>query len=190
MSSLWTTTTLCAGLAGLLAPIGHPRPSSPTPTPRVLAPRPQESGDATRSPYFWVKGGDEAVDALPLKSTSVKAAIAGVIADVKVTQVYRNTGAKPLEAVYVFPGSTRSAVYGMKMTIGDRTIEAQVQERGQARATYEAAKAEGRTASLLEQHRPNVFQMNVANILPGDEIRVELSYTELLAPEDGTYSFV
>jgi Ca-activated chloride channel family protein len=137
-----------------------------------------------------VKGGNEAVETLPLKSTSVKAAIAGVIADVKVTQVYRNTGASPLEAVYVFPGSTRSAVYGMKMTIGERTIEAQIQERGQARATYEHAKAEGRTASLLEQHRPNVFQMNVANILPGDEIKVELSYTELLVPEDGTYSFV
>lgn len=188
MSSLWTTTTLCAGLAGLLAPLGAPRPSSPAP--RVLTPQPQESGDTTRSPYFWVKGGDEAVDALPLKSTSVKAAIAGVIADVKVTQVYRNAGASPLEAVYVFPGSTRSAVYGMKMTIGARTIEARIQERGQACATYEAAKAEGRTASLLEQHRPNVFQMNVANILPGDEIKVELSYTELLVPEDGTYAFV
>ena len=32
--------------------------------------------------------------------------------------------------------------------------------------------------------------MNVANILPGDEIRVELRYTELLVPTEGTYSFV
>src|SRR6185312_10619393 len=71
-----------------------------------------------------------------------------------------------------------------------RTIEAKIQERGQARAAYAQAKAEGRTASLLEQQRPNVFQMNVANILPGDEVKVELDYTELLAPEEGVYSFV
>ncbi|HBZ55884.1 MAG TPA: trypsin, partial [Syntrophobacteraceae bacterium] len=55
---------------------------------------------------------------------------------------------------------------------------------------YEQAKKEGKSASLLEQQRPNVFQMNVANILPGDEIKTELSYTELLTPTDGVYEFV
>ncbi|WP_243320013.1 VIT and VWA domain-containing protein [Geothrix sp. SG200] len=160
--------------------------------PLAFRPDPQgeASADRTLSPYFFVKGEDAALDQLPLKSTSAKVAIAGVIADVTVTQVYRNTGTKPLEALYVFPGSTRSAVYGMTMRIGERVLKAQIKERGQARADYERAKQEGRSASLLEQHRPNVFQMNVANILPGDEIRVELRYTELLVPTDGTYSFV
>ncbi len=76
------------------------------------------------------------------------------------------------------------------MTIGNRVLKAQIKERGQARADYEQAKQQGRSASLLEQHRPNVFQMNVANLLPGDEIRVELAYTELLVPTEGTYAFV
>jgi Ca-activated chloride channel family protein len=78
----------------------------------------------------------------------------------------------------------------MTMTIGKRVLKAQIKERGQARADYEQAKQQGRSASLLEQHRPNVFQMNVANIMPGDEIRVELAYTELLVPTEGTYAFV
>ncbi len=149
-----------------------------------------EKTDATLSPYFWVNSSDPAVDQLPLKSTSVKASIAGVIADVKVTQVYKNQGQKPLEAIYVFPGSTRAAVYGMKMTIGERTIVATIRTKEQARKDYEEARQQGKSASLLEQHRPNVFQMNVANIMPGDEIRVELSYTELLVPTEGTYEFV
>ncbi|MGD9082570.1 MAG: AgmX/PglI C-terminal domain-containing protein, partial [Desulfobacterales bacterium] len=38
--------------------------------------------------------------------------------------------------------------------------------------------------------RPNVFQMNVANILPSDVIQVELKYTELLIPTDTVYEFV
>ncbi len=149
-----------------------------------------ESAEKTLSPYFLVMSDDPALDQLPLKSTAADVRVAGVIADVRVTQVYQNEGKKTLEAVYVFPASTRASVYGMKMTIGERTIIAKVREREQARREYEQAKKEGKSASLLEQKRPNVFQMNVANILPGDVIQVELSYTELLVPTKGTYEFV
>ena len=149
-----------------------------------------EPADRTLSPYFFVKSEDPEVDCLPLKETSAEVHIAGVIADVRVTQVYENTGHKPLEAVYIFPASTRAAVYGLKMSIGERTIVAEVRERKQARLDYETAREAGQSASLLEQQRPNVFQMNVANILPGDRIQVELQYTELLIPTNGIYEFV
>ena len=108
-------------------------------------------------------------------STMSDVNIVGVIADVRVTQTYKNDGQTAIEATYVFPGSTRAAVYGMKMTIGERVIEAQIKEKQQARQEYQQAKEEGKTASLLEQERPNVFQMSVANILPGDKIIVEPS---------------
>lgn len=150
----------------------------------------RDDADRTLSPYFFVKSDDPELDQLPLKSTSADVDIAGVIAEVRVTQVYKNEGKKPIEAVYVFPGSTRAAVHSLKMTIGERTIVAKIRKREEARKEYEKAKAEGKTASLLEQQRPNVFQMNVANILPGDLIHVELGYTELLVPTDGIYEFV
>lgn len=150
----------------------------------------ESPGDKTLSPYFFVKSDDPTVDRLPLKATRVAVRIAGVIADVTVTQEYHNEGKSPLEAVYIFPASTRAAVYGMKMTIGQRTIEARIKERAAARAEYEQAREAGQSASLLEQQRPNVFQMNVANIMPGDTIAVELRYTELLVPTEVTYEFV
>jgi Ca-activated chloride channel homolog len=152
--------------------------------------RPESAEDRTLSPYFFVKSDDPALDRLPLKSTSASVRVAGVIADVLVTQFYRNEGKKPLEAIYVFPASTRAAVYGMKMTIGKRVIEAQIKKRDEARRDYEQARDQGRSASLLEQQRPNVFQMNVANIMPGDEIKVEMRYTELIVPTDRVYEFV
>ncbi|RLE21317.1 MAG: trypsin, partial [Acidobacteria bacterium] len=145
--------------------------------------------DKTLSPYFFVKSDNPSVDSLPLKATSAKVTIVGVIADVTVTQEYKNVGETPLEATYIFPGSTRAAVYGMKMTIGKRTLVAKIEERQKARQDYEQARNEGRSASLLEQQRPNVFQMSVANIMPGDVIWVELKYTELLVPTDGVYQF-
>ena len=152
--------------------------------------RPEATDDRTLSPYFFVKSDDPALDRLPLKATEASVRISGVIADVLVTQLYKNEGKKPLEAIYVFPASTRAAVYGMKMTIGKRVIEAKIKKRDEARRDYEQARDQGRSASLLEQQRPNVFQMNVANIMPGDEIKVEMRYTELIVPTDRVYEFV
>jgi Ca-activated chloride channel homolog len=149
-----------------------------------------DSEDKTLSPYFFIQSDHPSTDLLPLKSTNAVVNIAGVIADVQVTQVYKNTGLSVLEAIYVFPASTRAAVNGMKMTIGERTIIAKIEKKELARAEYEKAKQAGISASLLEQQKPNVFQMNVANILPGDEIMVELTYTEILLPDEGVYSFI
>lgn len=144
----------------------------------------------SESPYFYIPGGDPKVDQLPLKQTDVDVKISGVIADVTVVQHYSNTGSRPIEAKYVFPGSTRAAVYAMNVRIGERLITADIREKQQARIEYQAAREEGKTAALLEEHLPNVFQMNVANILPGDDIRVEMRYTELLVPQDKIYQFV
>jgi len=156
--------------------------------PTLAAPEPNR--DRSDSPYFVVPNTDPGVDALPLKETRADVAIAGVIAHVRVTQVYKNEGTKPIEAIYVFPGSTRAAVFAMQMTVGERKIVAEIHKKDDARKIYDDAKTQGKTASLLEQSRPNVFQMSVANILPGDTIRVEMDYAELLVPEGGTYEFV
>ena len=146
--------------------------------------------DRTLSPYFFVEGGDPSIDRLPLKETRVNVAITGVIADVTVQQVYKNDGTRPLHARYVFPASTRAAVYGLTMTVGNVRTVATIKERQQAAREFDAAKREGKSASLLEQSRPNVFSMKVANVLPGDSIAVELRYTELLVPTDSVYEFV
>ncbi len=141
-------------------------------------------------PYFHIASDDPSLDRLPLKSTQVEVRIVGPIADVRVTQRYRNEGQRPIEARYVFPGSTQAGVHAMTVRLGERELVATIREKQRARLEYEAAKKEGKTAALLDQHRPNVFQMNVANILPGDEVAVELRYTELLLPTDGRYRFV
>ena len=65
----------------------------------------QAEQDKTLSPFFFIKSDDPETDRLPLKSTTASVHIAGVIADVTVTQVYKNEGQNTLEAVYVFPGS-------------------------------------------------------------------------------------
>lgn len=148
-----------------------------------------DDNDKTASPYFFVNDST-GTDQLPLKSTSAEVNISGVIAGVKVKQTYCNEGNTTIEAIYVFPASTKAAVHFMQMTLGNRILVAKIEEKQKARQEYEEAKKEGKTATLLEQQRPNVFQMNVANILPGDTIVVEMHYTETITPVEGIYRFV
>lgn len=151
----------------------------------------QENHDLTLAPYFYIEGADpSSVDHFPLKETDVTTNINGVIAETYVTQVYANEGEDVINASYVFPASTRVTVHGMKMEIGNQVVTATIKEKEEAKQEFEAAKSEGKSASLLEQERPNVFSMNVANIMPGDTVRIELHYTELIVPTDGIYQYV
>ncbi|MCX5791529.1 MAG: VIT domain-containing protein [Elusimicrobia bacterium] len=127
---------------------------------------------------------------LPLKHTEVKAEISGFVAEVTVTQVFGNTADEPIEAIYVFPLPENAAVNAMTLTVADRVIKGQIKKREDAREIYEQAKAQGRTAALLDQERPNIFTQSVANIPPGHEIRVTLKYIQDLTYAHGEYKFV
>lgn len=148
--------------------------------------------DKLLAPYFVIQseGADISTDYFPLKSTEVTTNINGAIAETYVVQTYENQGDKPINAQYVFPTSTTATVHGMTMEIGSHRVTATIKEKEEAKEEYEEAKEEGKSASLLEQKRPNVFTMDVANIMPGDTARIELHYTELITCRDGEYEFV
>src|SRR5215813_7738448 len=126
----------------------------------------------------------------PLKHTDVKAEVSGSLARVTVTQEFHNPFQEKIEAVYVFPLPQSAAVDDMTMIVGDRTVKGKIKRREEAQAIYEAAREAGQAASLLDQERPNIFTQSVANIAPGAEVKITISYVEFLKYEDGTYEFV
>src|ERR671918_309210 len=82
-----------------------------------------------------------------------------------------------------------AAVDDMTMLVGGRTIKGRIMRREEAQAVYKEARERGHVASLLNQERPNVFTQSVANILPGQSIKVVISYVETLKYEAGTYEW-
>src|SRR5689334_20911414 len=138
-----------------------------------------------------IRGADGRVlGTCPLQHTDVDADIAGHITRVHVRQTFTNPLSSKIEAVYVFPLPQDSAVDSMVMTVGDRRIVGQVKPKPEARKTYETAKASGHVASLLDQERPNIFKQSVANIEPGAQVEIDISYVETLAFADGIFEFV
>jgi Ca-activated chloride channel homolog len=126
---------------------------------------------------------------LPLDRLAVRARISGLIARTVVVTEFVNVHETALEATYVFPLPDRAAVTGMTMTADDRTVEAELRERGAAREAYDQAVAAGQRASIAEEERPDVFTMRVGNISPGERIVVELSLVGPLPFSDGAATF-
>ena len=125
----------------------------------------------------------------PLKHTDVNVEISGFLSRVNVTQEFENPFKEKIEAVYIFPLPANAAVDDMTMVVGERTVRGKILRREEAQAVYEAAKSGGQVASLLNQERPNIFTQSVANILPGEKVKITISYVETLKYEAGSYEF-
>ncbi len=172
--------TLSAGVvACVVAALSLTQPAYPQESPSLPGGALQILGDDGR-----VAG------ACPLKHTEVDADIIGFVGRVTVRQVFHNPTDRKIEAIYVFPLPQTAAVDDMVMQVGDRRIVGQIKERAEAREIYEAARAAGHVASLLDQERPNIFTQSVANIEPGVEVAIEISYVETLKYEDGVFEWV
>ena len=125
----------------------------------------------------------------PLERTDVRSDIAGNLARVVVVQRFSNPSKTPIEALYTFPLPHDAAVDGLTFRVGERTIVGEIKKREEAAQVYAQARANGQNAALLDQERPNIFSQRVANILPGQEIRVEISLTQPLVYRAGAYEW-
>jgi Ca-activated chloride channel family protein len=173
-AALILTAALAAGLAAAPAG-GQTRPPDPdwTFAPRWPVPPPEEEA----SPFL-------------LERTDVRARISGPVARVVVTQKWRNPNPDPVDGVYIFPLPETAAVTDLSFRIGERRIRAEVRRREEARALYEKTRRAGQVAALLDQERPNVFAQQVANIMPGVEIDVILTFDQEIRCEGGGCEYV
>ncbi len=126
--------------------------------------------------------------AAPIVGTDVDITVSGPTARTRVTQHFFNPTDGWIEGVYLFPMPEDSAVDSLKMVIGERVIIGEIKERLEAKQIYERAKAEGKKASLLEQHRPNMFTNSVANIGPREMVIIQIEYQEAVKQSGGEFA--
>ncbi len=126
----------------------------------------------------------------PALKTDIHSKIQGDLATVTITQTFANPTSDPLNATYLFPLNKDAAVHAMTMEVGDEIIQAQIHKIGEAKKKFNKAKKQGKAASLLVQHRPNMFTQHIANLMPGLPIKVTLVYDQTIPKVDGNYELV
>ena len=120
--------------------------------------------------------------------TDMEVTVTGPVSRVRVTQAFRNTSTSWVEATYLYPLPPDGAVDSLKMVVGQRVIVGHIEKREAARARYEAAKARGQKAGLVEQLRPNMFTTSVANVGPGETVLISIEYQAPIVQANGTFS--
>ena len=123
----------------------------------------------------------------PVLGATVEVRVTGIIARTKVTQIFQNPSSEWVEGVYIFPLPGDAAVDTLKMKVGDRTVLGVIQEKEEARRTYETAKQQGSKASLVEQQRPDVFTTSVANVGPGETVEVAIELQQVVQWDAGRF---
>ncbi len=124
-----------------------------------------------------------------LASHRVTAVLHDRLADVTVEQTFRNRSDARLEGVYLFPLPDGAVVARFAMTMGDRMVEGQVIAAAEARKVYESIVRRRRDPGLLEYAGRGLYRASVFPIEPRGEIRVRLTFQEVLAQDAGTLEF-
>lgn len=122
----------------------------------------------------------EAPVAVPLTGVAVEARLLGPLAVVELRQRWRYEGKGPVEATYTFPLAAEAQLMDLELTIGERRLNGKVQARSKAAAHYEEAIAEGQRAALVTDAGPDLKQISLGNLQPGDAIEVCLRWVEPL----------
>ena len=129
------------------------------------------------------------ITTLPMLKSDVTVRISGDLATVSLIQTFHNPNEGDLSARYLFPMPEDAAVYSMLYKVGDLVVEGQIRERHVAQAEFNQAKAEGKQAALLTQHKPNVFTQDIANLPGGETVQVEIRYAQPVPMLDGEYTW-
>ncbi|MGF1770624.1 marine proteobacterial sortase target protein [Enterovibrio makurazakiensis] len=139
--------------------------------------------------YVQIEGSEDAMwTQAPQFATNASMVINGLVNRVKVEQHFTNPTDDWVHARYLFPLPQNAAVDHLIIRVGERIIEGEIQKKQDARKAFNQAASEGKKASLIEQHRTNLFSTQVANIAPNETIVVEIEYQETVHYEDGEFS--
>ena len=106
--------------------------------------------------------------------------IDGLMAKTAIEQNYSNPYDTNIEAVYTFPLSAEAVLLGVEIKINERVLKGKIKEKSEAEAEYEEAIDDGNRAIMVEKSSDGIYTVNIANLLPDDNISVSIEYTQLM----------
>lgn len=111
------------------------------------------------------------------------------VATTHVDQLFRNDSGRDLEGDYVFPLPPGAILSNFTMWVDGEALEAKILDAAEARAIYEDFVRRAIDPALLEYIGRDTLSARIYPIPAGGERRIEITYTELLSAEAGTYRY-
>ena len=133
---------------------------------------------------------DKSLPALAIQYQRVNIDVKDGVATATIEQVFKNSVNRQLEATYVFPLPADASIGEFAMYINGKKQAGELVESGKARKIYEDIVRRMRDPGLLEYMDGQLLKMRVFPIPANGEQRIEMSYTQQLKYEGGTYQYV
>lgn len=136
----------------------------------------------------------------PLRSSQTYEAIAITRYDARVTihdhvatthvdQMFRNELNQQVEATLIFPLPDGAVITEMYYHFNGNRYKASVREKKEAQAAYDAKIRRVMDPALLQELGDNIFKLQIAPINGVSDVRVEITYTEILPFALGTSTY-
>mmetsp|Transcript_11022 Transcript_11022/g.11068 ORF Transcript_11022/g.11068 Transcript_11022/m.11068 type:complete len:197 (+) Transcript_11022:74-664(+) len=121
---------------------------------------------------------------IALKHLEIKVTVRNSLCNIELFQIYKNVENDPIECEYVFPVENDTVVTGMSIHLPDGSIlEATIEEETKATEIYQDAISEGNTAVMAKSKSPDRMVVNVGNVAPGAEVRIQFKFSAPIATE-------
>jgi Ca-activated chloride channel family protein len=117
---------------------------------------------------------------LQIKDHQVQVTLNNGVAVTRVTEVFKNTENRQVEALYTFPVPRGASVANFSMWINGQEMVGEVVEKKRAREIYNSYKSVRRDPGLLEQTDFRTFEMRIFPIAANAEQKVEITYYQEL----------
>ncbi len=146
------------------------------------------AGSANAAGLLVADGGFGGV--LEIKEHDVQVTVNNGVAVTQVTQVFKNTEERQVEALYTFPVPKGASVANFSMWINGKEVVGEVLEKKRAREIYNSYKRKRRDPGLLEQVDYKTFEMRIYPINAQAEQKVQISYYQELAVDHDRAAYI
>jgi Ca-activated chloride channel family protein len=113
--------------------------------------------------------------------------VSGFVMTSVIRQTYLNDGNETVEITYTFPLTSETVLRELSVQINGKTMRAQVLPKKKAERDYESAIESGDTPVMVQAAKHGLYNANIGNILPGEQLAIELHTAQPLKQIDGTF---
>lgn len=130
------------------------------------------------------------VSSLGIRDHNVKVVIEDGYVVTEIDQVFVNTGAGDIEAVYSFPVPSHAAVAEFTYWIDGNPVTGEVLRKQEARDLFEQEKTAGRETALAEKDEYRTFDISIYPVRANSDVRVRLVYLQSVSTDTGIGRYV
>lgn len=137
---------------------------------------------------YGLYNGQEIQDSdVILRQVSINGSVCGEFVEFSIAQMYENKGESHIDGVYIFPIPDTAVITGFEAMLGGKTLKALVEDRRETEKMFLEGVQNGLNPITIESYEENIFKISIGSIMPGETVKITVSYLDQLLFENNKF---